>query len=382
MQGMSGGGVMGELIRSKTWSATPLGTIDRWPLSLHTALGICLAFPEPCCVVWGRGRAQFYNDRYSQLSGSRGAGALGEDFAASWPEAWPGMRACVDRAFGGEPSFIENQPVRFAREGACDADVATFSFVPIREASGGVNGLFVTLIEPRATALRQELAQTNAVLDQYGYAISHDFRSPLRTLEQMARFVVADHAAQLPADAAKLLDHVVRGAAKLADRAEALSRFAQIGERPLVRRKVDVAALVEAVVAELRIAAADRHLEVVVGDLPEVDADPELLRMVLDSLLSNAFKFTRNARNARIEVRGERRGSQNEYSINDNGAGFEMKYAGKLFGFFQRLHADAEFEGIGVGLALAKRLIERHGGTIRAEARTGHGATFHWALPA
>jgi signal transduction histidine kinase len=377
---------MGEAIGSKTWVATPLGAIETWPLSLRTALGLCLAFPAPACIAWGRQRVQLYNDRYSQLSVSRASGArpdvLGEDFAASWLEAWPRMRACFERAFDGEPSLLENQRVLFDRDGGRDEVLSTFSFVPIRDDVGGVGGVFITLIDPTVPALRQELARANADVDQYSYAISHDFRSPLRTLEQMARFVVADHAAQLPADASKLLDHVVRGASKLADRAEAVSQVAQIASQPLVRRRVDVRSLVDSVIAKHRAAAAGRSLEIVVGELPEVDADPELLRIVLDNLLSNACKFTRNVPHARIEVLGRRGEHRNEYSINDNGVGFDMKYAGKLYGFFQRLHADAEFEGIGAGLALARRLIERHGGTIRAEAQKGVGATFHFTLPA
>jgi light-regulated signal transduction histidine kinase (bacteriophytochrome) len=260
--------------------------------------------------------------------------------------------------------------------------ITTFSFAPIHDETGGVGGLFITLTDPAATVLRAELARANAHLEQYNYAISHDFRSPLRTLEQMARIVVADHGPQLPTDAANLLNHVARGAAMLADRADAVSRVALLSEQTLTRRRIDVRALVNEVIVELRSAAADRHVEVVVGELPSVNADPELLRLVISSLLSNAFKFTRKVEHARIEVRGRQQARQNEYSVNDNGVGFDMKYAGRLFGFFQRLHTEVEFDGIGVGLVLARRLIERHGGSIWAEAHKDRGAAFHFTLPA
>lgn len=364
-QWMSGGGVMGELIRSKAWVATPLGAIEQWPPSLRTALGICLAFPMPACIAWGRGRVQLYNDLYSQLPVHRRFGALGQDFADSWPEDWAELEAAFDRAAGGEPSLA-----------------TTFSFVPIRDEGGGVGGLFITLVDAAAAVLRSQLERANADVEQYSYAISHDFRAPLRTLEQMSRIVIADHAARLSADAVKLLNHVVRGAGTLADRADALSRVAQLGEQALVRRRVDVVALVNGIIAQLRGAVTGRQVEMVVGDLPAVDADPEFLRLVITSLLTNACKFTRDVAHARIEVRGRREARQNVYSISDNGAGFDMKYAGKLYGFFQRLHTEAQFEGIGIELALARRLIERHGGTIWAQAQKDCGATFHFTLPA
>ena len=358
-----------------------MGAIEQWPPSLRTALDICLALAVPACVVWGRGRVQLYNDRYSQLAVNGHSPALCEDFAASCPGAWLELQPAFERAVGGEPTVIENQRVRFERAGVVEESLATVSFAPIRDDTGSVGGLFITLIDPVTAVLRTELARATADVEQYSYAISHDFRSPLRTLEQMARIVVADHGPQLPADAANLLNHVVRGAAKLADRADALSQVAQLSEQTLTRQRVDVVALVNEVVAELRSAAVDRHVEVVVGELPAVDADPALLRRAISSLLSNAFKFTRQVEHARIEVRGRRQAHQNEYSISDNGVGFDMKFSGRLFGFFQRLHAETRFEGIGVGLALAKRLIERHGGSIWVAAEHERGATFHFTLP-
>jgi light-regulated signal transduction histidine kinase (bacteriophytochrome) len=178
------------------------------------------------------------------------------------------------------------------------------------------------------------------------------------------------------------LNHVVKGAAKLALRADVLSRVESLSHHPLHRQKVDVATLTSKTIDELRAAEPNRQVEVIIGALPEVEADFDLLRLVLNSLLSNAFKFTRNVERARIEVNGWREDDRVTYSIKDNGAGFDPKYASRLFGFFQRMHAEDEFEGIGMGLALARRLIERHGGTISGDAEKGAGADFRFTLPA
>lgn len=384
-QWLSGGAALAECIESKTWIATPLGkilgAIEQWPQSLRTALGICLASPSACCIAWGAQRLQLYNEKYAQLRGSRGADTIGADFAENWPEAWPSLRTCFERAFAGEPSLLVNQRVDV---NCADREAAflTFSFVPIRDESGGVGGVLISLLDPATPLLRQELERAHQELDRLSYVLSHDFRSPLRTLESLAQLVVTEHSAQLPPDALGLLNHITRGATKLAVRLDAVLRIAQLSQQCLSRRTVDVTALLAGIIAELRNAARERRVEVALGTLPEIDGDPELLRLAFGNILSNAFKFTRKTEHARIEVNGRRQDRQNVYSIKDNGAGFEMKYAGKLFELFQRMHGEAEFEGMGVGLALARRLIERHGGTIRAEARRGEGATFYVTLPA
>jgi signal transduction histidine kinase len=382
MHWLSGGGVMGELIRAKDWSASSLGPMEQWPMGLRTALGICVEFPTPCCIVWGRERAQLYNDRYAQLAVARHEAALGEDFVRSWSEVWSVMHACFDSTARGEPSRVENQHVWFERDGAREKLAVTFSFLPLRGESGAIDGLMVTLLEPNDGSLREQLSRAEADRAEYGHVISHDFRSPLRTLEQMSRIVLTDHAEQLPAGATGLLNHIATGAAKLATRADALSRVESLSHQAMHRQAVDVHALTEKVVHELRSAMPERQIDIDVGELPPVEADPELLKIVMNHLLANAFKFTRNVQRARVEVSGRRQGHHNVYCIRDNGAGFDPKYAARLFGFFQRLHTETEFEGHGVGLALVKRLVERHGGTIWAEAEKGRGAEFRFTLPA
>lgn len=378
---LAGGGVMGELIGNKDWTGSDVGALEQWPASLRTALCIGLAFPAPACIVWGQQRAQLYNDAYAQLALVRHSDALGEDFAHRWSQAWPTLRACFERALRGEPTRLEDQLVSYERDGATESAAVTFSFAPIHDEAGGVGGVMVTLLEPGSTQLREELARTKADLEQYSHVISHDFRAPLRTLEQMSRIVLSEHAAQLPAGAVGLLNHVANGAAKLALRADTLARVDALSHHPLHRQDIDVGAMVLKIMAEVQSAAPERQVDVVVEELPRANADYELLRLVLSNLLSNAFKFTRHAANARIVVSGRRQGHHVVYSVQDNGVGFDTQYARRLFGFFQRMHTEAEFEGLGMGLALTKRLIERHGGSIWVEAEKGRGAEFRFTLP-
>lgn len=375
-------GLMSEAINAKDWTAHALGTIEKWPVSLRTALGMCLGFPAPACIAWGERRSQLYNDAYSQVACIQQAAALGLDFAHTWVHAWPAMHGCFERAKLGEPGRLENQPVSFDRDGGTEPAAVTISFVPIQDDAGAIGGVLITLLEPGPGELRDELRQSKAALEQHGHVISHDFRAPLRMLEQMSKILVTDHAEQLPPRAMSLLNHVASGAAKLALRAELLTRFDTLSQHTLHRQPVEVAAMTGKIIAELRAATPDREVEVVVGELPEAQADFELLRLVWHNLLGNAFKFTRHAAQPRIEVSGKRQGHHIVYSVKDNGVGFDPKYARRLFGFFQRMHTEEEFEGLGMGLAMTRRLVERHGGTIWAEAAKGQGAEFRFTLPA
>jgi light-regulated signal transduction histidine kinase (bacteriophytochrome) len=160
-----------------------------------------------------------------------------------------------------------------------------------------------------------------------------------------------------------------------------LLRFSHLGRQPLSRRSVKISDLVHKVLEKLHQEQGDRNIEVHVGDLPDCIGDPSLLEQVFVNLLSNAFKYTRQKEKAIIEVGCQQQEGEKVYFIQDNGAGFDMQYAGKLFGVFQRLHSADEFEGTGVGLSIVHRIIQRHGGRIWADAEAGKGATFYFTLP-
>jgi two-component system, sensor histidine kinase and response regulator len=240
-------------------------------------------------------------------------------------------------------------------------------------------------------AANRDLSVANRELEAFSYSVSHDLRSPLRTIDGLLRVVHEDFGDAIPAEAHRHLETVAAQASRMSELTEDLLRLARLGREPLSKHPVDIRGLVREVVDELRAAEPERQLEIRIGELPPAEADPSLLRQVWVNLVANALKFTRRRESALIEISGaERAGSgarspgeaeHKLYSVRDNGAGFDPRRAERLFGIFQRLHAAKDFEGTGVGLSLARRIVERHGGSIWAESEPDRGAAFHFTLP-
>ena len=235
------------------------------------------------------------------------------------------------------------------------------------------------IAESRA-ALVATLEQANKELEAFSYSVSHDLRAPLRAVSGFATMLVRDHASEMSAPGKDLLRRVIEAALRMDQLIDDLLRFARVSRMPLSRDTVDVAGLVDEVVREQRASAAGRVLEVQVGELPNAVADRALLKQVFTNLLSNAFKFTQGCERAVVEVGSRGDDGPIVYFVRDNGAGFDMRYADKLFGVFQRMHSRDQFEGTGVGLSVVKRIVERHGGRIWAEAALNEGATFSFIL--
>ncbi|MEJ1961226.1 MAG: ATP-binding protein [Gammaproteobacteria bacterium] len=229
--------------------------------------------------------------------------------------------------------------------------------------------------------LKVELDRAHRQLDALYYSLSHDLHSPLRTMQEMARILRDEHSQQLSPETAVFLGHLTQGTGKVVARVEGLAQFGRISRQPLSFRTVDIAELVRQLLADPDNKAETGHSDIVMGPLPDATGDAAQLRQLFSSLLDNAFKFSRGRPAPRIEIGGHRDGGLNAYFVADNGVGFDMKYAGKLFGLFQRMHAEAQFAGIGMGLAIARSIVERHGGTIRAEAVKDGGTTLHFTLP-
>jgi len=230
--------------------------------------------------------------------------------------------------------------------------------------------------------LAARLETSNQELESFSYSISHDLRAPLRVIDGFSLALLEDHGKSLPPEGQDLLTRVRQQAQRMAQLIEDLLEFSRLGRKPLDVASVDLAALARTVVQDLGQANTDRKLDVTVGQLPPAMGDRALLRQVLTNLISNAFKFTRQRPDAQVEIGWRDDNGECVYYVRDNGAGFDMRYASKLFGVFQRLHPAADFEGTGVGLALVQRIIHRHGGRIWGEGRVNEGATFSFTLSA
>jgi len=239
----------------------------------------------------------------------------------------------------------------------------------------------VVQLQERVSEHVVELEAANKELEAFSHSVSHDLRAPLRAISGFSTILAETYAAQLPDDARQLFSRITFNAERMGELIEHLLRFSHLSRQSLDKQRVEMAALVQQVIAELQKEQSAGHVEVHVDDLPDVIGDPFLLRQVFANLLSNAFKFSRKKEQPRVVVSYRRQGKENIYFVRDNGAGFDMRHADNLFRVFHRLHHVAEFEGTGVGLSLAQRIIERHGGRIWTEAAVDQGATFYFSLP-
>ncbi len=224
-----------------------------------------------------------------------------------------------------------------------------------------------------------ELIAVNKELESFSYSVSHDLRAPLRAIDGFSLALLEDAQHKLAREEKEHLQRVRAATARMGQLIDDLLGLARTARRELVCERVDLSRLVQEVVAQFQIAEPDRYPTVTIAPNVEVAGDRQLLRVMLENLVGNAWKFTSKRRDAHIEF-GVRQSHQPVYFVRDNGAGFDMKYADKLFGAFQRLHDGAEFPGSGVGLASVQRIVNRHGGRIWAESAVGEGATFYFVL--
>jgi light-regulated signal transduction histidine kinase (bacteriophytochrome) len=235
-------------------------------------------------------------------------------------------------------------------------------------------------LERRVQDRTAELEAANRELDSFSHSVSHDLRAPLFQIGGFATLLRKDRDSSLSTEALRFLERIEHGADQMGQLLEGLLEFSIAGRAALRRGPVDMQALVGEVLMMLR-GPESARAEIHVADLPQVKGDPMLLRQVWQNLLSNALKFSRHAELPQIEIGAERRDGAVEFFVCDNGAGFDMQQAGKLFGVFERLHSAQEFEGTGAGLSIVKRIIERHGGRITASSEPGRGACLRFTLP-
>jgi PAS domain S-box-containing protein len=238
-------------------------------------------------------------------------------------------------------------------------------------------------LERRVADRTRELEAVNKELEAFSYSVSHDLRAPLRTIDGFAQALIEDFGPDLPDDARRLLDLVRQGAIRMGQLIDDLLALSRLGRRALQSAPIDVRALVEECLAELgeALGPTAEQAQITLGELPPSIGDASLVRQVFLNLLSNAFKYSRHRRPARVEIASHLdRSGQVVYFVRDNGTGFDMAYAHRLFNVFQRLHREDEFEGTGVGLAIVKRIVTRHGGDVWVDAAPDQGATFSFTL--
>ncbi|MEK6592440.1 MAG: PAS domain S-box protein [Pseudomonadota bacterium] len=273
--------------------------------------------------------------------------------------------------------------------------------VPMRDVHGGVSGIvginhditeikqgqevireFNARLEQRVIERTAQLESANRELESFAYSVSHDLRAPLRSIDGFSQALLEDYRDSLDQTAKGYLQRVRSASQRMAVLIDDLLELSRIARREMHRETVDFSMLAQEIVTEMQKEQPERTVDVSITPGIRLRADANLLRIALDNLIRNAWKFTGKQVHAKIEVGMEQRDGSPVYFVRDNGVGFDMDYAGKLFGAFQRLHSDAEFPGTGIGLATVQRIVRRHGGSIWAEAAPGKGAAFFFTIGA
>ena len=235
-------------------------------------------------------------------------------------------------------------------------------------------------VELRVQERTAELAATNKELEAFTYSVSHDLRAPLRHMDGFSRLLLEEHSTELSEEAREYVSLIRDGASEMSQLVDDLLNLARVGRKELSLQVAGLDALVGEVVSALKAESAKRTIEWKIQPLPFVECDPSLIKLVFTNLLSNAVKYTRPREVAVIEVGSIQQNNQSVVFVRDNGVGFDMKHVGKLFGVFQRLHRQEDFEGTGIGLAIVQRIIHKHRGRVWAEAELNKGAAFYFAL--
>ncbi len=230
--------------------------------------------------------------------------------------------------------------------------------------------------------LELRVRERTAQLEAFSYSVSHDLRAPLRAIHGFTSMLEDQLGDDPPPEALHSLERVKAGTEKMGTMIDELLKLSRLGRQPLAHTTVDLSALAHEIAAELRSADPEQDVDVSIQQGLRVTGDEQLLRIALTNLLDNAFKFTRQTTNARVEITGTREDENLSVHIRDNGAGFDPKYLDRLFSPFQRLHAESEFPGTGIGLTTVQRVIHRHDGSITASGAVGLGASFSFTLPA
>lgn len=349
---------------------------------------ICLLDADGRIVSWNAGAEAIHGYRAEEILGRSFSLFHAED--AGWIAQDALQRAATEGRHEAEGWRVRKDGSRFW---------ANTVFTPIHDEGGRLWGFAMITrdlterkraeeeiarlnagLERRVHARTAELEAANAELEAFSYSVSHDLRAPLRAIDGFSNALMEDFESQIPKGATDYLRRIRAATRRMSELIDGLLDLSRVSRAEMRWQEVDLSAMARQVVDALQRAEPRRRVEWVIPDSLAARGDPRLLRVALDNLIGNAWKFTAGKEAARIQIGQPTYGEGRAYFVADDGAGFDMAYAGKLFGAFQRLHSEREFEGTGIGLATVRRVISRHGGRIWAEAAPGRGATFFFTL--
>ena len=403
---ITGGGVMGELMRSHDWATSPLGPPAGWPQALRTIVDLLLQSRFPMFVAWGPELGFLYNDPYAEILGAKHPAALGRRFHDIWSEIWPDISPLIDAAMNGQGTYREDLPLVMNRKGYDEQTWFTFSYSPVRDEAGRIAGMFCACTETTNKiaaehALRESEGRLRSLVevlrsneeqlrdadrrkDEFLAMLAHELRNPLAPVRTGLELIRA--AGNTPAAVERVrtmmerqVGHMVRLIDDLLDVSRITSGKIQLQPEPTPIGSLLTSAIEansEAIAAKQIVLELD-----VPGDLGVVDVDPTRFVQVISNLLHNATKFTGAGGSIRISARttaaGPDGGGELTLSVADSGIGIPADFLPRVFDLFTQGHGGSTEPGLGIGLALARRLVEMHGGRIDVRSDgPGHGTEF------
>jgi PAS domain S-box-containing protein len=361
-----------------TSMSAPGNALSKFPATLDAKFFVSLeSFPEAIILVDSAGSIVLASEAAEKLFGYSRGELTGVAAETLLPPRLRGATAFKKSLAGIELFGFRKNHSEFAIE-------FTHQSLPAEE---GAFDLAVIRDLTERKRLEREVKEKNAALEvarqefqSFSYSVSHDFRAPLRAVDGFASMLKKSLGENLSQESAHALGRVQENVSKMSKLLDGLLDFSALSWVAMTKKTLKPAAVVHKSYASLALSADGRKIDWSVGELPACDADEMLLRRLFDCLLSNAVKFTRKSDTAKISVGCREEKGERVYFVQDNGAGFDMEYVSRLFQLFQRLHSTSEFEGTGIGLALAQRIVQRHGGRIWATGEVGRGATFYFTL--
>jgi len=369
-------------------TARPVGESDAADFG-HAALAGLLAQPDATVLVFRRLDENAPWRLEAQGAGTRALFGMTlspeDDFtgAPDWAAVCARLPDAIDRALAempaGETRTVGDWRVSWSFV-ASEGDAHAGRIVMLRKSAGGnqsgvVDAAAPLVTEPAATAA------DNADQESFIYTVSHDLRAPIRVVEGFARILKEDYGRFLDRIGNDHTDRILAAAARMNSMIDSLLALSRLQSQPLKRQPVDLSQLARYVLEDLRSNEPEREAEIHIEPGLVIQGDPTLMRIAIENLVGNAWKYSGQSEKTRIELRRETLAGTPTFVIADAGAGFDMRFADRLFGVFQRLHSAKDFQGTGVGLASVRRIIRRHGGDIWAESEVGKGARFYFTLP-
>lgn len=355
----------------------------------HDYLNNLFQYANAPIIVWDTNlRITRFNCAFERLTGRAADDVLGRSLDILFPDDSKGQTmGYISNACSGQRMEAVEIPI-LNIDGK--VSVVLWNSAIIHAADGKTplatiaQGQDITARKAAEEELRQrtqELEAANKELEAFSYTVSHDLKAPVRAINGFSQILIEDYKDRLDSEGQRMMGIIVNEARRMGKLIEDLLRFSRLSRQPMKSSEIDMVSITNSVTSEIVSEMTNHEIDIRIGQLPPALGDDALIRQVVVNLISNAIKFTNPKDKALIEIGGSAILAENVYYVKDNGVGFDQRFSDKLFGIFQRLHEQAQFDGTGVGLAIVQRIIQRHGGRVWAESKLGEGATFYFTLP-